>query len=260
MFDVVPLAHEQFNKSDMFKHLRNVIVVNYTTADTANFIIKKDVWASNQMIFEFNVANLSDFSKVFEQKKVFIENVFLTSERERMRRIFKTTENVNISDLLYRRFGFKLVCPEGFVVTTNNDSVVAIFKDIKNYTQTILIYRYRYIDKSFTQQDILKHRDFLGKNFVRSDIDSAYMATELRVPPISDTINLHSAFTVRTRGLWRFYGDFMGGPFQNYTFYDKASGDIIMIDAFLYAPKKEKRDLMMQLEGIVYSLEWAKQN
>jgi hypothetical protein len=172
-----------------------------------------------------------------------------------VRRIFKPIESTDISDLLIKRFGFKMIFPEGFQILAKNDSVTALCKDTKDYTQTILLYTYSYEHQSFKQEDILKHRNFLGKTYIKSSIDSAYMGTEMRVPIVSDTINFCGKFAVRTQGLWRFYGDFMGGPFRNYVFLDEKTGKIVMIDAFLYAPKKDKRDLLMQIEGIVYSME-----
>jgi hypothetical protein len=45
--------------------------------------------------------------------------------------------------------------------------------------------------------------------------------------------------------------DFMGGPFFNYTLLDTKRNELIMIDAFVFAPGKEKRDYMQQLHHIV---------
>ncbi|MDR2511567.1 MAG: DUF4837 family protein [Bacteroidales bacterium] len=255
LFTVVPLTQMQFNSNEMFRHLRNLIIINIGSfSDKKEFMIYKDNWATNQMIFEFNLTNTSQFQSVFGDKKELIEKAFLNGERERMKRVFKSVENTDISDLLIKHFDFKMTFPEGFRVLAKNDSIIALSKDTKDYTQTILLYTYRYEKQSFKQENILKHRNFLGKTHIQSGIDSAYMGTEMRVPVASDTINFCGKFAVRTQGLWRFYGDFLGGPFQNYVFLDEKTNKIVMIDSFLYAPQKDKRDLLMQLEGIVYSM------
>ena len=73
-------------------------------------------------------------------------------------------------------------------------------------------------------------------------------------PVISERIDFKGMFAVRTKGLWRLEGDFMGGPFVNYTFVDEKRNKVITIDGYVYAPNKPKRDLMIQTETIIHSL------
>jgi hypothetical protein len=67
-------------------------------------------------------------------------------------------------------------------------------------------------------------------------------------------VNFNGRYAIETRGLWRLVGDFMGGPFVNYVFLDEETNQMVMIDAFLYSPRRSKRDLLMQLEAIAYSI------
>jgi hypothetical protein len=61
------------------------------------------------------------------------------------------------------------------------------------------------------------------------------------------------------KGLWDVHNDFMGGPFVAHAFYSKDGKDIIVLMAFVYAPRYDKRHYLRQVESILYSYEWAKE-
>jgi hypothetical protein len=50
----------------------------------------------------------------------------------------------------------------------------------------------------------------------------------------------------------------MNGPFINYAIQDKTNNRILVIEGFCYAPSKQKRDLMFELEAIIKSVQFFK--
>ena len=50
----------------------------------------------------------------------------------------------------------------------------------------------------------------------------------------------------------------MSGPFINYTLFDKVHRRILVLEGFCYAPSKEKRDLMFELEAMIKSIQIKK--
>ena len=68
-----------------------------------------------------------------------------------------------------------------------------------------------------------------------------------------DRVKLNDIEVVRTKGLWDLEGDFMGGPFINYSFV--LNENLITIEGFVYAPGKPKHSLIKQLNAIINSLE-----
>jgi hypothetical protein len=61
-----------------------------------------------------------------------------------------------------------------------------------------------------------------------------------------------------TKGTWQMKNDFMSGPFINYVIFDKENKRILVLEGFCYAPSKEKRDLMFELESIIKSIQFKK--
>ncbi|MDE6307945.1 MAG: DUF4837 family protein, partial [Bacteroidales bacterium] len=111
---------------------------------------------------------------------------------------------------------------------------------------------------TFTLPHILKKRNEMVAN-IPGPLDGSYMTTETGYPdvyPESRPIQIDGRYAVETRGLWKLKGDFMGGPFVNYVLVDTAQNRVLMMDAYLYSPRKPKRDLLIQMEAIARGLKF----
>jgi hypothetical protein len=63
-------------------------------------------------------------------------------------------------------------------------------------------------------------------------------------------------YALETRGLWKVENDFMGGPFVSYSFLSPKDSQIYTIIGYVYNPNKKKRDLLRQMESMIYSIEF----
>ena len=50
--------------------------------------------------------------------------------------------------------------------------------------------------------------------------------------------------------------NFMGGPFISYSSVDIANRRVVTIDCYVFSPKNPKRNLMRQLENLVYTVKF----
>ena len=255
MFSLANIHFAMFEKTDMFKRMRNIVIINITNDATQEFSIKQDVWASNQIVFQFNVTSRERFYELFREKRDMMAQTFFARERTRMIRTFRTTENVTISQRLVNTFGFRLIAPEGFRILTSKSDFVSINKETKDFGQNLMVYTYPYTANSFKQEDIIRVRNKVAELYIFGPLEGSFMTTETLIPPISTEVNFNGRYAIETRGLWKLVGDFMGGPFVNYVFLDEEKNQMVMIDGFLYSPKRGKRDLLMQLEAIAYSID-----
>ncbi|CAN5297077.1 DUF4837 family protein [soil metagenome] len=93
-------------------------------------------------------------------------------------------------------------------------------------------------------------RDSLGKAYVSTKADSAYMATDTMLPYVQRYITVNGFEMLETRGLWQMENDFMGGPFINYYILDKANNRAVMLDGFIFSPKGQKKMRIRFMEAI----------
>jgi hypothetical protein len=55
------------------------------------------------------------------------------------------------------------------------------------------------------------------------------------------------------RGLWKTNSLSMGGPFISYTVADTKQGMLYYVEGFVYAPSREQREIMREVETILNS-------
>ena len=101
------------------------------------------------------------------------------------------------------------------------------------------------------------------KRHVPASADNSYTGIERRkengeylAPLVRRQVEFDSDYCIETRGSWRSFGDFMAGPFVNYTFLSPNKKKVIMLTGYVYCPRNKpwtKRDLLMQVEGICWS-------
>ena len=105
---------------------------------------------------------------------------------------------------------------------------------------------------------IIKVRDSIGFKYIHGSVPKTRMITEQAYAPFLDRIFVYGKFTFETKGNWELTHDFMGGPFLNYAIIDKENNRILILEGFCYAPSKQKRDLMFELEAIIKSVVFLK--
>jgi hypothetical protein len=81
------------------------------------------------------------------------------------------------------------------------------------------------------------------------------MITEPIVPIDSVSMTLRNKYTVEVRGVWKLKNNSMGGPFLGYVFVDESLGRLYYVEGFVYAPGKKKRNIIRELETILWTFE-----
>ena len=80
------------------------------------------------------------------------------------------------------------------------------------------------------------------------------MTTEKQFEQTQNVLKHNGNYASEMRGLWKLEGDFMGGPYVSLSELDAANQRIITAYAFVYAPSKDKRNFIRQMEAMIYSL------
>ena len=84
-------------------------------------------------------------------------------------------------------------------------------------------------------------------------LENQYMSTAADYVDVKE-INVKGEYAFEARGLWEMENDMMGGPFVSHARVDRPNGRVVVVEAFIYAPEKKKRDLMRQMEAALYTL------
>lgn len=237
---------------------RNIFIASIKPDIIKPFIeTKRDLWAKPQRVIKINASSDTAFIRIFKENQNAVLKLFEQAERERIQKAYKSVLNQSVVKEISDNFGFTLIIPSGYYTAKNQSGFMWIRRETAEISQAILIYSYDYKDTvDFNPGHILAMRDIITKQHVPGTFDGTYMKVENEfMPPVSERIDFNGRFGVETRGLWKVKGDYMGGPFVNYSIVDETGTKILSLDAYVYAPNEKKRDLIRQLEAILYSYE-----
>ena len=83
--------------------------------------------------------------------------------------------------------------------------------------------------------------------------EGQYIQTDANYVNVKN-IGIKGEYAFEARGLWYMENDMMGGPFVAHARVDRPNGRVVVAEAFIYAPQKQKRDLMRKMEAALYTL------
>ena len=251
------------NFSDMFKKHKNIIEVEINPSlEKAVATTAEDQWASPQRYVKISAPDIPSWVDLFDQQKEVYQQWFDKVERERILHVFRPTKDDNIANAIAKRFGFTLVVPQGFFVAKDEPDFMWIRKEQERSSACIVIYQTPYKDTiQFSAPSLVAMRDMMMQQYIPGPLEGSYMATETEfVPPMVTSVKDYPAgYTMEMRGMWRVVNDFMGGPFVSYTFADSRTGNLVTVEGYYYEPNQKKRNQLLQLESIAYSLKFVEE-
>lgn len=254
LFDLIDVPHEAFKK--IFQTTRNIVQTNISSnVEESGISFTDDVWAYPQATVQIRAKTPEEFVNIFDANKDKILSYFVQAEKERNIMNYKKIYEKAVYNTLDKDLGITMKVPPGFRIMENKKDFLWIQYDTPDIFQGIVVYTYPYVsDSAFTIDYQLPIRDSLLKKYVPGPTDGSYMTTEKRIDQIFNVIKHNGNYASEMRGLWRVENDFMGGPYVAISELDVANQRVITAFGFVYAPSKDKRNLLRQVEAMIYSL------
>ena len=239
---------------------RNVLVVDIKAENTKSKVeTLRNVWSHPQRVVKIKAKSDTAFINLFAKHSEAIKELFNQNERARFSAQNALNRNLPAEKLLKDEFGIKMVISKDFYQAKKMSDFVWLRSETNVNSLGLMIYTYPYKDTAQMSPDaILAARDRYTKLYVPGPVDGSYMTLEQDVyPPVSRKILFKNMFAVETRGLWKTFGDFMGGPFVSFTVVDAPRQRIVVFDGYVYYPNKSKRNYVRQLESIIWGAEFG---
>ena len=248
------------NFNNMFKVHRNILIMNVNPQNVKEGILyEKDQWASPQAVVQVNAATVEAAVDLIHGEGPTIAEFFEQAERDRIVANARLYEELSLREPVEKLTGGTLPFPNGYKLKKQTQDFLWI-ADEKQYTnQAVLIYRYPASKgDNFTLDAIISKRNEVLEANVPGMFENTYMTTASAIEPTIKSLKYKDISFMETRGFWEVHNDFMGGPFVSHSFYSPDGSDIIVLEAFIYAPKYDKRQYLRQVESLLYAFSWKK--
>lgn len=222
---------------------RNLVVV---TADSSLYTrtavrYEKDVYAEPQMIVYITTPSLRRLRQ--ELRPGTVERLLARHETNAEIARLSRHDNPKAEAEVRRMFGCRLRVPSSMTSSRKGDRFLWFSDNAAQGMTSICVYG-------------SDNRDSVMRVNIKGETDAMYMRT---VPGsvVTASVRERGRTIVIRRGLWEMEGDAMGGPFVSHTLVDTLTGRRVVAEAFVYAPSRRKRDLLLRAEAALYTLSFA---
>lgn len=259
LFEIINIPPVAFQK--IFKSNRNILQV--TVAPTVlkpEMVIKENAWAYPQAVVELKAQNTAQFEDLFNENSGKILSYFLQAEKKRITANYEKYYEKTVYNILDRDFGVTMKVPPGFAIAMQNKDFIWYRYETPEISQGIVLYTFPYeSDSTFTAGYLTAKRDSVLKEYITGTIEGSYMTTEKRIDQLFKITEHNKNYASEMRGLWILENDFMGGPFVALDELDASNQRVVSAFGYVYAPSKDKRNYLQQVEAMLYSLKMNKQ-
>lgn len=259
LYTLVDVAPNGFTQ--MFQIHRNIIIVNIKADVTEpGVVFKNDVWARPQCVIRINAADSDTAVQLIKENSRNMTAVLEQAERDRVIANTKKYEELSLAPVVTEMLGGSPHFPSGYKLKKKTEDFIWIEYQPQYVTQGILIYKYPVTEgeQMMDLDNILENSNRMLMNNVPGMFDNTFMTISDFARPSIEYKKYKGLDFAEIRGFWEVENDFMGGPFVSHAFYSKDGKDVIVLQGFVYAPKYDKRQYLRQVESIIYSFEWAK--
>lgn len=236
--------------SRTYQSMRNLVLVERSDS-LSGMTTAQDVYAAPQIVFSIKAPNAQVAKEQIDLSGDFMFHTIRQNAIEALQERFARITNKKLKAI--PAMGIDICIPNYYHVVRSEKDFIWLTMDItKNGikgTANILLYR---TDSLRTGEDAVALRNSITKKYIPGPAEGSYMAVEnTAVLPQQETAVLSGLPATFTYGYWRTEGDYMGGPFINYTIVDPEDRIAYSADGFVYLPFEEKGGYTLELEAIL---------
>lgn len=280
IFDIRHFTTEELEHEPLRKELRTYVVladINDEDSPTTKMIkqdlgaerfreakeglltssVGKAKWAKKQIIIYLFARGEEALAKVIREKFPAVAKRINQHDEEQLAASLFAVRNANpgLQTKIARQFGLDIRIPADFNVAINDPEVPFLWlrKDTKDAILNMTFAKYSYTDPGQLDKDaMLALRNTIGKNYITSNTAGSYMTSNETDLPLYEYVSqLEGTYVKEIRGVWEMTKDYMGGPFVLYGIVNEAKRELIVVDVFVYAAGKQKRNYIQQLDYLV---------
>ncbi|NNE25966.1 MAG: DUF4837 family protein [Saprospiraceae bacterium] len=224
--------------------------------------VGKDKWSRGQLLFYLFGNNRDNLAaSIGSNFSAIASRIHKHDEKQLRSSIYLDRINEGLSIKLQKDFGIKIDVPGEYRVAVEDvdNKTMWLRKDTDEAIINLVFQKLDYTNASqFTKENIIDIRNQFGRTYVTSDLEDNVMIVNTDDLPVYEYARtVDGVYIKELRGTWEMTKDFVAGPFISYLINQESSKSLLFVDAFVLAPGKNKREVMMQLDYIIRNAEFG---
>lgn len=252
-FKILQITPENFTST--FKMARNIIIPEiseiYSEAKVSSEI---DKYAYGQIIMTVRAPDTISFINYLKENTEMMVNYIIDKEMERNAKWLIKDSDAPQSRI-QQVFGINIHYPKGLPNISEHPNFYWATNNAARDRRDVVIYQFPYTSEDVFEKDslIAIRNEILGK-YITGSFDAKMITAVTSYNPDYRKMEYNDLFRAELRGLWEMSSDMMGGPFVSHAFVNEKTNMVIVVEVFVYAPEKNKRNLIRNMEAALYTI------
>ena len=244
-------------KSDYGNDRFNKILMN----DSIVTGVGRDKWAKDQLVVYIFANGEEKLNDAIRNNFNNVTNKIHAHDATQIKaNTYVTGRNLGLIEKLKNEFLVSVDIPGDYkeaLFIPEGDKMIWLRKDTKRATLNLVFRKYSYTDISqISVSNALNLTNEFGM-YVNTDTEGSHLVVnDVDLPILENVKEINGNYTLEVRGIWEMENDFMGGPFVSYLIPDSNSNSYFFITSFVYAPGREKKLFLQEMEVVVNSFDF----
>jgi hypothetical protein len=251
-FKLIPVNTAGFR--DIYVSHRNILLVKEDKEAEAGVTFRRNRWAETQLVVVVTAPDTASIAATIRENGEDIRRSINDAERERLTTWLTRSAGKERSVVTAGDLKWEMVRPAGYKPDFNREGIMMISAETPTTTQSVIV---SVVDRPASRIGCVELADLTQKVMsaeVKGPDGGSFMVIEQQIPVSCRSFRRNDTDYIEMRGLWTLEGGYMGGPFISYAFIDQATSRAVVVTGFVYAPKEEKRELLRQVEALMYTV------
>ena len=227
--------------------------------EAPSYKVATNTYAQPQIIITIEASTTAQAVEFIKANTEELREVMIASEREEYLKGAKRKPAKQLMEDFTQATGYTMLIPANFSKANPADETLTWYiRDYKNKAQYIFAFNTEYNAEAGVQSvsaDIVNAINTKFNTIASKDVNGSRMQINTYRDIVADIVEVNNCKLLELRGCWEVSTDYMGGSFTAYTIFDPATSTATVIVFALYAPEDSQRNLMHQLEDLIYTLE-----
>ena len=247
--------------TDIDKMYPNLLALSINPAvDEATYSVTKNVYARPQSVVTVTAPTVPAANEFLAAAEDTLREELLRGERNNSNNYYAQNPASLLMADFEEHMGVEMLIPANFYkATTHEKELLWYIRDYPSRAQ--YIFAFKMPCEPMLSEDMQAFSSLNDINRMFSTIsskgaDGSYMriSTEPESLSLRKGIEINGRTWNEIRGWWEVANDFMGGPFVAFENIDNAKGETMVVVFALYAPEDPQRNLLRELEHLIYTL------
>lgn len=247
--------------TDIDKMYPNLLVLSVNPAvSEATYSVAKNLYARPQTVITVTAPSVPAAQEFIAAATDTLREEFERGERSNSNNYYAQGPAEQLMADFKEHLGVEMLIPANFFkATTREKELLWYIRDYPSRAQYIFAFKTPCEPMLSEEMQAFSSLNDINRMFSTissKGADGSYMriSTEPESLSLRKGIEINGRTWNEIRGWWEVANDFMGGPFVAFENIDKASGEIMVVVFGLYAPEDPQRNLLRELEHLIYTL------